>query len=131
MGAGGCREPHAVQEGKEAMSVCRAAGALRRFMRRMCVVGRAKQEHSVLGRRGHSSLRSPHLGNLTTAHVLWSSQQSEVNFKSVRLRTLAPGYQSFQITGIGLLPSVLRRKRSRTKRTKRASVLSLLQNSGI
>lgn len=129
MGAGGCREAHAVQEGKEAIWVCGAAGALRRFMRRMCVVGRAKQERSVLGRRGHGSPHSPHLGNLTAAHVLRSSQQSEVHFKSERLRTLAPSYQSFQITGTGLLPSALRRKRSRT--TKRASGLSLLQNGGI
>ena len=72
---------------------------------------------------------SLHLGNLTTAHVLQSSQQSEVNFKFSRLRTLAPSYQSFQRTGIGLLPSVLSRKRSRT--TRRASALSLLQNGGI
>lgn len=28
-------------------------GALRGFMRRTCMVGRAKQEHSVLGQRGH------------------------------------------------------------------------------
>lgn len=64
-------------------------------------------------REAMAAPRSLHLGNLTTAHVLRSSQQSEVNFKFSRKRTLAPSYQSFQITGIGLLPSVLRRKRSR------------------